>query len=124
MTARAIQSGVVDLESLHTLPTDDARIALRRLRGVGEKVANCILLFAYERFEAFPVDVWIARILRQDYGIAKADATPARLREFAANHFGPYGGYAQQYLFHHGRTSRKRGSRADASVPVFIDGGE
>ena len=87
-----------------------ARAELCRLPGVGEKVANCALLFGFERVRAFPIDVWIERVLRERYFKRKRKVTSPRLRAFAAEYFGPYGGYAQQYLFHHARmTWRGRG---------------
>ena len=101
-TARMVASGEVDLAHIATLPTDAALVELTRLSGVGEKVANCALLFAYERLDAVPIDVWIARILRGTY--RKTRSNPAQLKAFAAKHFGPYAGYAQQMLFHHART--------------------
>jgi len=82
---------------------------------VGAKVANCVMLFAYERLRAFPIDVWIERVLREKYFPGKKKVSASRLREFAAGHFGEHGGYAQQYLFHHARTAgprRKGGRRA------------
>ncbi len=104
-TARDISSGRVDLEALRERPIREARETLCSLPGVGEKIANCVLLFAYHRLEAFPIDVWIERVLQRVY-FRRRKAPPARLRSFAAHHFGPYGGYAQQYLFHHVRCTR------------------
>ena len=104
-TARMIAGGETDLAHIATLSTDAALAELTRLSGVGEKVANCALLFAYERLDAVPIDVWIARILRDTY--RKTRSTPAQLKVFAAKHFGPYAGYAQQMLFHHARTVGK-----------------
>lgn len=109
--ARLIEEGGVDLEAIRTL--DDAE-ALRRLcllPGVGVKVANCALLFAYERERAFPIDVWIERILREIYFADRPNATARQLKEFSASYFGPYGGYAQQYLFHRARKTWKRPKR-------------
>jgi N-glycosylase/DNA lyase len=105
-TARMISSGELDLESLRTLSDDEARGQLCRLAGVGEKVANCVLLFAFERLRAFPIDVWIERVLHQHYFNGKRKITLARLRDFSRDYFGPFGGYAQQYLFHHARSHR------------------
>ena len=102
-TARMIASGEINLQQIAALPTEAALAELTRLAGVGEKVANCALLFAYERLDAVPIDVWIARILRDTY--RKTRSNPAQLKAFAAKHFGPYAGYAQQMLFHHARTS-------------------
>jgi N-glycosylase/DNA lyase len=100
VAARQIDSSEVSLERIGTLSTDEAREELMRIRGVGEKVANCILLFAYGRAEAFPIDVWVERVLRRLYFDDRPRITPARLRLFADRHFGPYRGYAQQFLFH------------------------
>ena len=104
--ARMVASGEVDLESISKLDDEDARSELQRLPGVGPKVADCALLFGYGRLAAFPIDVWIERILREKYFARKRRVTTKSLREFSAHYFGPYGGYAQQYLFHHARTTR------------------
>jgi len=98
--ARQVASSEVSLERIATLPTAEAREQLIRLRGVGEKVANCILLFAYGRAEAFPIDVWVERVLRRLYFKNSGRVKHERLRAFADSHFGPYRGYAQQFLFH------------------------
>jgi N-glycosylase/DNA lyase len=108
--ARKIASGEVRLEDIAALDDDAARVALCALPGVGVKVANCALLFAFERLRAFPIDVWIERVLIQTYFPRRRKKTPAQLKEFASRYFGPYGGYAQQYLFHHARTSRRPAS--------------
>lgn len=106
--ARMIARGEVSLERVATLPDGEARAELCRLPGVGEKVANCALLFGFERVQAFPIDVWIERALLQLYFARKRKVTTKRLREFSATYFGPYSGYAQQYLFHHIRTTQGR----------------
>ena len=79
------------------------RSVLRRFKGVGDKIANCVLLFAFGRLEVMPIDVWIARVLREKYFPEKSTIRPAQLADFCQQHFGPYAGYAQQYLFHHWR---------------------
>ncbi len=106
-TARMIADGEVDLEGIGALGDDEAREELCRLAGVGEKVANCVLLFAYERVRAFPIDVWIERVLRENYFKGRRKITPGRLRDFSREYFGEFGGYAQQYLFHHARSARR-----------------
>ncbi len=110
MTARLVSSGTANLESWSALPDADLREKLCALPGVGMKVANCVMLFAYERLRAFPIDVWIERILKQQYFPRKKEVTKLRLREFSETYFGEHGGYAQQYLFHHARIA-SRGSR-------------
>jgi N-glycosylase/DNA lyase len=104
-TARMIAEGTVNLLDIAKMDDDEARAELCRLPGVGEKVANCVLLFGYERLRSFPIDVWIERVLRERYFARKRNVTLKRLKDFCEEHFGPYGGYAQQYLFHHARTS-------------------
>ena len=111
-TARMIAGGEVDLGAVARLGDDEASLELQRLAGVGPKVAACALLFAFERLAAFPIDVWIERVLRSIYFARKRKVTTKRLREFSARHFGPWGGYAQQYLFHHARTTQPRGKKS------------
>jgi len=107
-TAQRVASGEADLELWRTLPDDDLRAQLCALPGVGPKVANCVMLFAYERLRAFPIDVWIERVLRKKYFPRRRRMTARQLREFTVKHFGEHGGYAQQYLFHHARKTTPR----------------
>jgi N-glycosylase/DNA lyase len=106
VAARQIASGDVSLESIAKLPTEAARAELLKLQGVGPKIANCILLFAYGRWEAFPIDIWIARALAALYFPRRHRMPDQELRAFAASYFGPNAGYAQQYLFHWYRLNR------------------
>jgi N-glycosylase/DNA lyase len=101
--ARQIADGQFDLERLRHLPQEEAREELMKLRGVGLKIADCVLLFAYGFGGAFPVDVWVERALRELY-FPRRRVSAKRLQHFAATHFGPHAGYAQQYLFHYMRT--------------------
>lgn len=103
--AREIAEGRLDLAALEELTTVEAREALIRLPGVGPKIADCVLLFAYGRQDAFPLDVWLLRALAALYFPGRRP-TLARLRRFADTHFGPWAGYAQQYLFHYARRHR------------------
>jgi len=105
--ARQIAEGKFDLEKPRHLPLAEARMELMKLRGVGGKIADCVLLFAYGFDSAFPVDVWVERALRQLY-FPRRNVTAKKLRLFAATHFGPHAGYAQQYLFHYMRTKMKQ----------------
>ncbi len=102
-TARLIANGDVDLAKMSELSDIDLREALCQLPGVGAKVANCVMLFGYQRLHAFPIDVWIERVLRQNYFPRTRKLNAARLRVFTENYFGEHGGYAQQYLFHFAR---------------------
>jgi N-glycosylase/DNA lyase len=101
--AQAIAAGKFDLEKLRTMSCAEARRQLMTLHGVGGKIADCVLLFAYGFDAAFPVDVWVERALQQLY-FPRRRAAKKRLHKFAATHFGPHAGYAQQYLFHYMRT--------------------
>lgn len=84
------QAGVFD--RFDELPYDDAKKALLTVKGIGEKVANCILLFSCEMYGAFPVDVWIKRVIDKYYG-----------GTLDLNDLGEYAGVAQQYLFYYER---------------------
>ena len=101
--SRMIADGEIDLDRIGTMDDAGALAELCKLPGVGEKVANCVLLFAYGRLKAFPIDVWIERVLREIYFKGRRKVTAKRLKRFSQEYFGPYGGYAQQYLFHHAR---------------------
>ena len=102
--ARIIAAGDMDLFGLRKASYQEALDTLTTLPGVGDKVANCILLFSLDKLEAFPVDVWIDRVLREWYskeitlGEEKKLSRKA-MRFWAQRHFGSYAGYANQYLF-------------------------
>jgi N-glycosylase/DNA lyase len=102
-TARLIADGRFDLVRLQPLPVELARSELMNLPGVGRKIADCVLLFAFGFQSAFPVDIWVTKALRQLY-FPRRRASLQRLHRFAATYFGPRAGYAQQYLFHYIRT--------------------
>jgi N-glycosylase/DNA lyase len=112
--AQLVSTGELELESLRGMPLDKARVLLMSLPGVGPKIADCVLLFAYGFPTAFPRDVWVLRALRSFYFPGRK--TPAiRLCHFAETHFGPFAGYAQQYLFHYMRVHRR--ANPAASTP-------
>lgn len=102
-TARWVAENGEAFGHLAGLPLAQAREQLVQLPGVGEKIAECVLLFAFGMSSAFPIDVWIARGLGRHYFPGRR-VSARRLREFAAGYFGPHAGYAQQYLFHYLRT--------------------
>ena len=109
-TARKVADGECNLDYLRALPVDQARAELVRLPGVGDKIANCVLLYAYGFPTAFPLDVWVIRALQTLYFKGRKKSVTS-LKDFSSRHFGPYSGYAQQYLFHWIRTrSRKPAS--------------
>jgi len=92
------------LEQTETLPYAEAKARLLELPGVGEKIADCVLLFGAGRLDAFPVDVWIIEAMRRRYGLLRWK--PEQVAQFGRLHFGPNAGLAQQYLFAWERKSR------------------
>lgn len=104
-TARILAEGGMDLDTIAKQKTPALRKSLTKLPGVGVEVANCILLFAYERLDAVPIDTWIHRILLAMRG--GRDGTARELALYARRRLGPYAGYVQQYLFHHARSLKR-----------------
>ena len=100
--AQRVASGEINLEMVGRMQLSEAREELMKMDGVGEKIADCVLLFAYGFPTAFPVDVWVRRVLSRFYFRGR-NVKPDRLRRFIEKHFGSNAGYAQQYLFHHVR---------------------
>jgi len=103
-TARLIADGKLPLEMLKRTDYLRTKSALLCCDGVGDKVADCVALFGLEKYEAFPVDLWIQRAMR--YYFRRQQPTLKRVHDFAHRHFGRYAGYAQQYLYHYVRTAR------------------
>ena len=89
--AKKVASGEVNLDICKTLPYEEARAELMKIKGVGVKVADCTLLFGMHRIEAFPVDVWMRRAMEKLFP------------DMTAEDFGKYAGIAQQYIFHYSR---------------------
>jgi len=113
-TSKIINSGELDLEALRQVNYEEAKLELLRLPGVGHKVADCVLLFSLDSLQAFPVDVWMKKIILEFYPkffsqsfienvSEKGSITEHeynKLSNFGKKYFGPYAGYAQEYLFH------------------------
>lgn len=131
-TARRVAEIDDALSTLSRLSYEAAGQALRRFMGVGLKAADCILLFSMEKLEAFPIDVWIARILSQRYmerlpvpSLGNRGVSSAQYRQLGAaarRYFGEYAGYAQEYLYHYYRTrgTRLRRSGASSGSPTGV----
>ncbi len=97
LLAQRAEDGDVDVKALEELPYEELTQSLMGIKGVGPKVADCVALFGYGRLEAFPVDVRIQKVMEARYGVAGSyKAVAARGREM----FGPYAGYAQEFLYH------------------------
>jgi len=97
------------LETTATAPYAEAKARLLTLPGVGEKVADCVLLFGGGHLEAFPVDTWIIKAMQRHYGLEAW--APAQVAHFGRQHFGPAAGLAQQYLFAWERAHRASQSK-------------
>jgi N-glycosylase/DNA lyase len=117
MLATKIFNGEIVPDEIRHMSYEDAKRALLDIHGIGNKTADCILLFSLEKLEAFPIDTWIARIISQNY------IFPINEKQFGTNshehhlssrrylylsnymrmRFGIYAGYAQQYLYYYGR---------------------
>ncbi|PKM63101.1 MAG: hypothetical protein CVU97_02090 [Firmicutes bacterium HGW-Firmicutes-21] len=94
--AEKVASGIVDLDSICKLDYPSAKDKLTEIKGVGDKVADCVLLFAFGFYEAFPKDVWVKRVIERHYGA-----------DFTSDYFGKNAGIAQQYLFYYERNILK-----------------
>ncbi len=109
--------GIINFEDFKEMSYKKAKKKLLRLRGVGHKVADCVLLFSLEKPEAFPVDVWVKRAILKHYSmhfdkefvrkvLHKKSLSPNEynvISGFGREYFGEYAGYAQEYLFHYER---------------------
>ncbi len=91
-----------DLEKLSSLPTKELKKQLLTLHGVGPKVADCISLFGYHRTDSFPVDTWIEKLYREDFGGTLKDRN--KITDFFLDTFGENSGYVQQYIFYYKRS--------------------
>lgn len=98
-----VNDNIIKEDCLRELNVDDCCEELCRIKGVGNKVANCVMLFSLGKREAFPVDVWIKRIMENLY-FDSQDTSKDVIAELAKEKFGDLGGYAQQYLFYYGKT--------------------
>lgn len=106
--ARSVAGGEFDLEALKAMSYEDAIKYLKTVKGIGDKVADCIALFSLDHLEACPVDVRIARAMHDIYGVT---GSYRKVAEHARRHFGRYAGYAQEYLYIAEDRERKKALR-------------
>jgi N-glycosylase/DNA lyase len=113
-TSRKVRQNGINLEHLKKLSYTEAKKTLMDFPGVGAKVADCVLLFSLDKTEAFPVDVWVKRVILNHYAdklpielVKKlcaqdslSSADYEKLNSFGRSYFGTYAGYAQEYLYH------------------------
>ena len=96
-----INNGELKLDEFYNLNTEDALAKLMENNGIGPKVASCILLFAYQKYDVFPVDTWVKKIMKSSYNIEGEK----NIRTFASNTYGKYSAIAIQYLFNYSRNN-------------------
>ena len=100
-TAQMIEGGQVDLAGIFEMTKDEGKKELQKLAGVGPKVADCCLLFAFEKGDAFPVDTWVKRVMEHFY--LEEETSLKKIGDKGHELFGQLAGYAQQYLFYYAR---------------------
>lgn len=100
--AKKFAEGKISFEKIKTMSDLEAKNTLMQIKGVGSKVADCILLFSLERGGIFPLDVWTKRIIGDLYGVGEKD-----IPQFVAQRFKNYGGIAQQYLYYYYAIQKK-----------------
>ena len=96
-----LNNNELDLDSFYNMDTKEALDKLMENIGIGPKVASCILLFAYQKYDVFPVDTWVKKVMKTKYNIEGEK----NIRSFASITYGKYSGIAIQYLFNYGRNS-------------------
>ncbi len=103
-TSQLMKDGKITKDRLIKLKTEAARKELMTLPGVGPKVADCVLLFSGIKYDVFPTDVWVKRVMEELF--LKREANHGEIQQFAVDNFGDLTGYAQQYLFYHARLNK------------------
>ena len=114
--AKMVRSGKINFESLRKEDYNSALEILKTVPGIGNKVADCILLFSLDKLESFPLDRWTQRILQKYYSRVFDDIQIksltekkySMLHEKIVEYFGPYAGYSQQFLFKMERDLNKK----------------
>lgn len=97
-----LNNGSINLDEFYNVDTKDALNKLMENNGIGPKVASCILLFAYQKYDVFPIDTWVKKIMKNDYEIEGEK----NIREFSTKTYGKYSGIAIQYLFNYSRNKK------------------
>lgn len=101
-TINMVLSGKFNIEQLYKMDTSSAREKLQELPGVGPKIADCVLLFSLERYDVFPTDVWVKRVMEYFYS-EDGNLKLNQIQSMAKELFGHLAGFAQQYLFYYAR---------------------
>ena len=98
---RSIESRKLDLNSIYNMSSNEALNYLISFKGIGNKVASCILLFAYQKFDVYPIDTWVKKFMKEDYGIEGE----SNIKKYTSDTYKEYSGLAIQYMFNYKRNS-------------------
>jgi N-glycosylase/DNA lyase len=98
--------GSINLNLIKQMPLKEGKKELKKLVGVGNKVADCILLFASSQTAAFPVDTWVKKVLAEYYNFH--ESKQEKIDDFVKGYFGEFAGIAQQYLFYYIRKTENQ----------------
>lgn len=98
---QALKNKTLDLSKINNLSSEESLNYLMNFKGIGPKVASCILLFAYQRFDVYPIDTWVKKFMKEDYGIEGEK----NIMEFTLKKYDKYSGLAIQYMFNYKRNS-------------------
>lgn len=96
---RNIENNILDINSIYNMNSEDALKYLITFKGIGNKVASCILLFAYQKFDVYPIDTWVKKFMKEDYNIEGEQ----NIKKFTYNTYKEYSGLAIQYMFNYKR---------------------
>jgi len=100
---RSIENNLLDINSIYNMNSEDALNFLVSFKGIGNKVASCILLFAYQKFDVYPIDTWVKKFMKEDYNIEGEQ----KIKQFTLTTYKQYSGLAIQYMFNYKRNKNK-----------------
>ncbi|MBQ2946696.1 MAG: 8-oxoguanine DNA glycosylase [Bacilli bacterium] len=99
---RSIENNLLDIESIYNMNSEDSLKYLIGFKGIGNKVASCILLFAYQKFDVYPIDTWVKKFMKEDYNIEGEQ----NIKQFTTTTYKEYSGLAIQYMFNYKRNKK------------------
>ena len=99
---RSIENNLLDIESIYNMSSEEALKYLINFKGIGNKVASCILLFAYQKFDVYPIDTWVKKFMKEDYNIEGEK----NIKNFTFKTYKEYSGLAIQYMFNYKRNKK------------------
>ena len=99
---KAVKENRLDINSIYNMNSDESLKYLMSFKGIGNKVASCILLFAYQKFDVYPIDTWVKKFMKDEYGIIGED----KIKEYTKKTYKEYSGLAIQYMFNYKRNNK------------------